>query len=374
MSFFTIGMNRARLKPVDKYLATLLTLLVVGGYIIFNSASLGLLAKSGNQFSNVAFTQTFFGLFLGALACILISRWDYKLFKKYAYPILFLGFVLTALVFIPHVGFAHGGAVRWIQIGSFTFQPSEILKIAVIIFLSAWYSVKKGSAETFNKGTLPLIIILVATGAILLAQPDTDNFFVTVFGALGVYLAAGGRVKHVIAMGLIGVLLLTVLAIQRPYIRARLNIFANPNTNVLGSGYQAKQSLIAVGSGGLTGRGFGKSIQKFTYLPEPIGDSIFAVASEEFGFVGASVIILIFVLFSMRCLRVAAHTEDTFGRLLVVGIVILLISQAFLNIGAMLGVLPLTGITLPFVSHGASSLLVVLAEMGIVLAVSRKTT
>jgi len=373
MPFFTIGMNRAHIKPVDKYLATLLTLLVVGGFIIFNSASLGLLAKNGNQFSSVAFTQTFFGLFLGTLACLIISRWDYSNFKKFAWPILILSFLATLAVFIPHVGFAHGGAIRWIQIGSFTFQPSELLKIAVIIFLSAWYSVKKGSASTFSKGTLPLLIIVAVVGAVLLAQPDTDNFFVTVFGALAVYLAAGGKVKHVVAIGLVGVLLLTALAIQRPYIRARLNIFANPNTNVLGSGYQAKQSLIAVGSGGLIGRGFGKSIQKYTYLPEPIGDSVFAVAAEEFGFVGATFIVLVFVFFSMRALRVAAHTEDSFGRLVVVGIVILLISQAFLNIGAMLGVLPLTGITLPFVSHGASSLLVMLAEMGIVLAVSRKS-
>ncbi len=367
-------MKSARLKPVDKYLATLLAALVIGGFTVFSSATLGLLAKNVSQFSSVTSTQTIFGLLLGTLACIIISRWDYKIFKKFAWPILLIGFAATLAVFIPHLGFAHGGAVRWIHIGSFTFQPSELLKIAVIIFLSAWYSVKKGSAETFKMGTLPLLIIIGAAGAVLLAQPDTDNFFVTVFGAIAVYLTAGGKIKHVLVMGLISILLLTVLAIERPYIRARLNIFANPNTNVLGSGYQAKQSLIAVGSGGLLGRGFGGSIQKFTYLPEPIGDSIFAVAAEEFGFLGATIIILLFVLFSMRCLRVAAHTEDSFGRLLVVGIVILLISQAFLNIGAMLGVLPLTGITLPFVSHGASSLLVVLAEMGIVLAISRKTT
>jgi cell division protein FtsW len=366
--------SQARLKPVDKYLATILTILVVGGFIIFSSASLGLLAKTGNQFSSVAFTQTFFGLFLGTLACIIISRWDYHVFKKFAWPILIAGIISTLLVFVPHLGFAHGGAVRWLQFGSFTFQPAELLKLAVVIFLAAWYSVKKGSAQTFQKGTLPLIILIAVSGAVLLAQPDTDNFFITAFGALGVYLAAGGRFRDILIMGIVGVLILTGLAIKRPYIRDRLDIFVNPNTNVLGSGFQAKQSLIAVGSGELSGRGFGKSIQKFTYLPEPIGDSIYAVASEEFGFMGAAAIVIIFVLFSMRCLRVAAHTNDSFGRLLVVGIVILLITQAFLNIGAMLGVLPLTGITLPFVSHGASSLLVAMAEMGIVLGVSRKTT
>lgn len=357
---------------MDKYLAMLLGILVIGGFIIFNSASLGLLAKNGEQFSSVAFSQTFFGLFLGTVACIVFSRIDYHVFKKLAWPILIAGTAMTLLVFVPDLGFAHGGATRWISIGSFTFQPSELLKIAAIIFLSAWYSAKKGSAQTFRKGTLPLVIIILTVGVILLFQPDTDNFVVTTIAALAIYFAAGGRVKHVLMMALIGAALLALLAFERPYVRERFSTFIHPNTKELSSGFQVKQSLIAVGSGGLTGKGFGKSIQKFTYLPEPIGDSIFAVAAEEFGFIGSTAIVIIFVLFSMRGLKVAAHTEDSFGRLLVVGIVILLISQAFLNIGAMLGVLPLTGITLPFVSHGGSALLVVLAEMGIVLSVSRR--
>lgn len=365
--------SRSRLKPVDKYLVALLGILVIGGYIIFNSASLGLLAKNGSQFSSVTSTQTLFGLLLGTLACILISKIDYRIFKKFAWLILLIGILLTLLVFVPGVGFAHGGAVRWIQISSFTFQPSEILKLAVVIFLSAWYSAKKGSAETFKRGTLPLILIIGVIGVVLLAQPDTDNFFVIAFASFGIYFTGGGRFRDIFILTLISLLLLAGLAYKRPYIKQRIVTFLNPNTEVLGSGYQAKQSLIAVGSGGFMGRGFGRSIQKYTYLPEPIGDSIFAVAAEEFGFIGASIIVLLFMLFSMRCLRVAAHTDDAFGRLLVVGIVILLISQAFLNMGAMLGVLPLTGITLPFVSHGASSLLVVLAEMGIVLSVSRRT-
>ncbi len=364
--------SNAKRRPVDKYLATLLGILVICGFIIFNSASLGLLAKDGNQFSNIAFTQTFFGLFLGTLACIFISRMDYHVFKKYAWPIILLSIVLTLLVFVPGLGFAHGGAVRWISLGSFTFQPSELLKLAAVIFLAAWYSVKKGSAQTFRMGTIPLMLVIGVVGVVLLLQPDTDNFLVTALACIAIYFAAGGRVREILVLGLIGLITISALAFTRPYVRERINTFFNPNEKSLSSGFQARQSLIAIGSGGFAGRGFGRSIQKFTYLPEPIGDSIFAVAAEEFGFVGSSAIVLIFALFSMRGLRVAAHTGDTFGRLLVVGIVILLISQAFINIGAMLGVLPLTGITLPFVSHGASSLLVVMAEMGIILSVSRK--
>lgn len=366
-------MNSAiKQRPVDKVLVILLSILVVWGFIIFNSASLGLLAKDGTQFSNVAFTQTFFGLFLGTLACLVISRIDFRIFKKYAWPILLLSFAITLAVFIPGVGFSHGGAVRWISIGEFTFQPSEVLKLAVIIFLAAWYSVKRGAATTFKKGTLPALLVIVISGLILLAQPDTDNFFVLVCAVIGVYVIAGGRLRNVVIFAIAGVVALSVLAATRPYIKERIMTFINPSSKVLSSGFQAKQSLIAIGSGGLTGRGFGKSIQKFTYLPEPIGDSIFAVAAEEFGFWGSTLLVLLFVFLVTRSLKIAANTNDQFGRLLVVGIAILLISQVFMNIGSMLGVMPLTGITLPFVSHGASSLLVVMAEMGIVLSVSRR--
>lgn len=365
-------MPKVKRKPVDKYLVILLAILVVVGFIIFSSASLGLFAKNSAQFSNVTFTQTLFGLLGGTLCCIALSKTDYKIFRNWAWLILIGSILVTLLVFIPNLGMSHGGALRWIKIGSFTFQPSELLKMGVVIFLAAWFSAKKGSAETFKKGTLPLLLVLAVAGIVFLIQPDTDNFLVTVFASLAIYFTAGGSKKHVFIMAIIGIILMAVLSYQRPYIKERFLIFFNPDQKALSSGYQAKQSLIAVGSGGLMGRGYGQSLQKFTHLPEPIGDSIFAVAAEEFGFVGASSLILLFVLFSMRCLKISANTEDTFGRLLIVGIVILLISQAFLNIGAMLGVLPLTGITLPFVSHGGSSLLVVLAEMGIVLSISRK--
>lgn len=365
-------MTLSRLKKVDRPLVIILSILVIGGFVIFNSASLGLLAKDGDQFSKVAFSQTFFGLFFGTIACVVLSRMDYKIWKKYAWPFLIASFILTLLVFVPGLGFEHGGAVRWISIGNFTFQPSEILKLATVVFLAAWYSAKKSSIDTFKKGTLPLLLVIGAVGAVLLAQPDTDNFGVLVCAALSIYVVAGGRLRNMLLMALVGGILFAALAYNRPYIRERLLNFVDPTARELGSGFQAKQSLIAIGSGGFSGRGFGQSLQKFTYLPEPIGDSIFAVAAEEFGFIGASAIVIMFLLFALRCLTLAAKTTDDFGRLLVVGIAILVISQAFLNMGAMLGILPLTGITLPFVSHGGSSLLVVMAEIGIVLSVSRK--
>ena len=170
---------------------------------------------------------------------------------------------------------------------------------------------------------------------------------------------------------LVGILGIVVIALTRPYVMSRINTFIHPSQNIQGSGYQIEQSLIAIGSGGFYGRGFGQSIQKFNYLPEPIGDSVFAVAGEEFGFLGSAFIIFLFLFFTFRGLKIANNVNDTFGRLVTVGIVIMIISQAFVNIGATVGVLPLSGITLPFISHGGTALFVTLSEVGIVLNISK---
>jgi cell division protein FtsW len=174
-----------------------------------------------------------------------------------------------------------------------------------------------------------------------------------------------------VLLTVVGVIGITALALSRPYVMQRINTFFHPEANSQGSSYQIQQSLIAIGSGGIFGRGFGQSVQKFNFLPEPIGDSIFAVEAEEFGFVGAVLLVLLYVFFAVRGLKIASQTSDSFGRLLVVGIVIMIVAQAFVNIGAMLGVLPLSGITLPFVSHGGTSLFITLVEVGIILSVSK---
>lgn len=358
-------------KVVDKYFLISVVVLIVCGFIIFSSASLGLLAKGGEKYSNVAFSQTFFGLFMGTLCFIATSKISYKFWKKHAFAIFAVSAVLTALVFVPGLGFSHGGAKRWLILFGFSFQPSELLKIAFIIYLATWISGIKEKIETVKYGLVPFMVILAIAGGILLAQPDTDTFAVMIASGLSMYLIGGGRWKHVLSLFLIAILGIALVAHLRPYVKQRLDTFLNPAQNSQTSGYQIQQSLIAIGSGGFAGKGFGQSIQKFNFLPEPIGDSIFAVAAEEFGFIGATIIIILFVFFAFRGLKIAVKTEDIFGRLLVVGIVILITSQAFLNIGAMLGVLPLSGIPLPFVSHGGTALLFTLAQMGIVLNVSK---
>ena len=356
------------------------SVLVIGGFLIFFSASMGLLSTQAVKYSGVTFSQIVFGLFFGILACIITSRVDYKIYKKYAFYIFVFAILVNLLVFIPHIGVSINGASRWIYIGPISFQPSELLKFAFIIYLSAWFAStsnkatadKKGKKSlSFMYGLLPFVLILGVVGAILLKQPDTDTFLIICFSGLAIFLSSGGKWKHILILILTGLLGLAVIASMRPYVMSRITTFLNPSANALGSGYQIQQSLIAIGSGGLFGRGFGQSIQKFNFLPEPIGDSIFAVASEEFGFVGACVIILLFIFFAFRGLKIAVKTSDNFGRLVVVGIVIMIVSQAFVNIGAMVGVLPLSGIPLPFISHGGTALFATLAEVGIVFNISK---
>ncbi|OHA88407.1 MAG: hypothetical protein A2653_02470 [Candidatus Zambryskibacteria bacterium RIFCSPHIGHO2_01_FULL_43_25] len=359
-----------RKTRIDRAFLFWVIVLTVIGFLIFNSASLGLLAGSGGKYSDVAFSQTFFGLFLGTVALIILSRIHFRVWRKYALILFVIGIVVMLLVFTG-LGFEHAGAKRWIILGDFSFQPSELLKVTFIIYLAAWISGIKDKIGTFKFGLLPLLVLFTICGLLVLSQPDTDTFAVIIISGLAMFLTGGGKWKHVLSIFLIAIIGLLIMASFRPYIKQRLMTFLEPAKNGQSSSYQIQQSYIAIGSGGISGRGFGQSIQKFNFLPEPIGDSIFAVAAEEFGFLGSVALIFAFVAFAFQGMRIAARTDDTFGRLLTVGIVVMIISQAFVNIGAMLGVLPLAGVPLPFVSHGGTALLFTLAEAGIVLSVSR---
>lgn len=363
-------MASSKLK-VDKPFLLSTLILVVAGFFIFSSASLGLLARSNASYSSVTFSQTVLGLFLGSLAMLVVSRLDFRVWKKHAFYFLVVAIILNILVLIPQLGFEHGGARRWFVIGDLSFQPSELLKFSFVIYFAAWAAGMKTKMSEFKAGFLPLLVLFSITGGLLLLQPDTDTFFMIIVAGLSMYLAAGGKWKYIFLLVVAGILGAVLLYSTRPYVKARIDTFLNPQENAQTSSYQLQQSLIAIGSGGMFGRGFGQSVQKFNFLPEPIGDSIFAVQAEEFGFVGASALIILFVFFATRGLKIASRVPDTFGRLTVVGIVIMITAQAFVNIGAMLGVLPLSGITLPFVSHGGTSLFITLVEVGLVLSISK---
>lgn len=362
---------KSHIKSVDTILLALVFVLVAGGFLIFSSASLGLLARQGASFSSVAFNQFLFGIVGGGTGLFLMSNVYYRNLRQYAFYIFVFSVLLTLAVFIPHIGADHGGARRWINIGSFSFQPAEILKLGFIIYVATWLSGMQHRVADFVTGTLPFVGIVGGVGIVMLLQPDTDTFMIMAAAALAMFVTAGGRWRDVGLMFLSAVVLLALVAVMRPYIMDRFTIFLHPESDPQGSGYQIQQSLIAVGSGGFSGRGFGQSIQKFEYLPEPIGDSIFAVYAEEFGFVGTALLIILFLSFTFRGYKIAAESPDMFGMLLVVGFMTMIACQSFLNIGAMIGVAPLSGLPLPFISHGGTALLSTLTMVGIMLNVSK---
>lgn len=356
---------------VDKVFLFSVIFLTAIGFAVFLSASMGILAKDSAQFSSITFKQAFFGIILGFIFCFIFSKIDYKILKKYALIIFVFSLLLTTLVFVPKIGLSLNGAKRWLVIFGMSFQPVALLNIGFIIYWSAWLSFVKDKVRQFKYGPLPLLIILCLIGIVLLFQPDTDSFLVMCFTGIIMLIIAGGKFKHILFLGLIGIVCLTTLAFSRPYIMSRIQSYFYPAENSLSSGYQLQQSLIAVGSGQVFGRGFGQSIQKFKFLPESISDSIFAVLGEELGFVGCVFIIGSFLFLVFRGFKISIRAPDSFGGLLVAGIVILIMFQSFINIASAVGIIPISGIPLAFFSQGGTAMFLVLAQIGIVLNVSR---
>lgn len=357
-------------RRVDRLFLTSFLLLLGAGIFIFSSASLGLLLRSSEKFENVLMSQFVFGLGGGTLLLFLTMRIPITFWKKNAFWVFLVGILATALVFIPGLGMEHGGAKRWLDLGVTTLQPSEFLKFGMVVYLSAWFAQFRHRVTSWAFGLYPLLAILGLAGGILLAQPDTGTFLIAAIAGVAIFFVAGATKKHIMILVAGGVLFLGAVAIWKPYVMDRITTLFKLD-DLQGSGYQIAQSLIAVGTGGVWGKGFGQSIQKFNFLPEPIGDSIFAVAGEELGMVGCVILIVLYLLFLITALRVAAKTPDRFSGLFVVGLVILMVVQSFVNIASMLAIGPLTGVPLVFVSHGGTALAFAMAEVGIILNVSR---
>src|SRR3989338_4012282 len=345
-------------KKIDKFFLIVVLLLLTVGVAMFISASLGVLAKNEKTFYSILFSQLILGLGLGFIGMYFCLKIDYRFWRKYSL-LIFLGSIfLTATVFIPSLGWSHGGAERWIQLGPISFQPVEFLKFGFIIYFAAWLSWVKNKAQDFKFKILPLSIMLAVIALILLKQPDTKSFIlITVTGILMLFIS-GVSMRYVLGIALLAVLSLGTFVFFNPYLQQRVKTFINPSLDPRGSSYQIQQSLITLGSGGVFGRGFGQGIQKFGYLPEPQGDSIFAVLGEELGFVGAISTIMLYLLFALRGFRIANNSPDLFSRLLVFGIVILITMQSFMHIASVTGVFPLTGVPLVFMSHGGTSLII----------------
>jgi cell division protein FtsW len=356
---------------VDKIFFGIVVALVVIGVIMFTSASLGILAKNQTKFYGVLFSQFSFGLVGGLVALYAGLRIPYKFWREYSLILFILSIGLTMLVFVPHIGFTHGGARRWIDVGHISIQPVELLKIGFIMYFAAWLCWVKGRIKDVRYSVLPLLGLLGIIGLVLLKQPDTKSLILIIITALVMLFVSGVSWKYIFGILGISVLALAILVSFTPYLQQRVKTFINPSRDSSGSSYQLQQGLIAIGSGGVFGRGLGQSIQKFNYLPEPQGDSIFAVIGEELGFLGCTVLICLFVAFALRGYRIAYYAPDPFAKLLTIGIITIITAQSFMNIASIIGVFPLTGVPLEFISQGGSALFLALGSMGIVLNISR---
>lgn len=359
-------------KP-DYILLGTVGFLVAAGILILSSISAPFsLEKFGNTYYFLNH-QIVYGLIPGLIFGFLAFKIKLSSIKKWAPFLLLANLLLMVMVFVPNIGLKIEGAARWISLGPISFQPSEFLKIAFILYLAAWLTGRTTVQKSFNQTLLAFFIILGLIALTLIFQPDISTLGVIFLVAILMYFTNNTPFWHSILMIFLGIVSLFALAKIAPYRAERLAVFFNPNIDPMGIGYQLKQSLIAVGSGGATGVGLGMGIQKLGSLPQPISDSIFAVFSEETGFVGASFLILLFLLFLWRGLKIAKEAQDRFCQLTALGITCWIIIQAFVNIGAMIGIVPLTGIPLPLISYGGTSLVATLTAIGILLNISKNT-
>ncbi|QQR76563.1 putative lipid II flippase FtsW [Candidatus Nomurabacteria bacterium] len=364
-------MSKTSKNSIDKVFLGIVVALVIFGLISFVSASLGILAKNEEKFYGVLFNQLVLGLLGGSIALLICMKYKYDFWRNNSF-IIFLGsIVLTLLVFVPGLGLSHGGARRWISIFGFSLQPVEFLKIGFVIYFAAYLSWIKSKVSDYKFSILPLILMIGVIASVLLAQPDTKSLMLIIAVGASMLFVSGIPIKYIVFLISIAAAGLIALAMFTPYLTERIETFLDPSSDPSNSSYQLQQSLIAIGSGGVFGRGLGQSIQKFSYLPEPQGDSIFAVIGEEFGFVGSVLLLVLYVAFVMRGLHLAYRAPDSFSRLFIVGIVILFGAQSLLNIASIVGLFPLTGVPLVFISHGGTSLLISLAAIGIILNMSK---
>ncbi len=363
--------RKPRPKSVDKVFLSLVLILVFIGLIAISSAGI---AVSQNKFGDPYYYfkhQLFYGILPGLVAMFITSKINYKLWRKLSVFIFGLAIVLLVTVLLSSHGLELKGAKRWINLGPISFQPIEMVKLAVIIYLASWLTGKRKVIKDFSESLVPFSVLLGVVGLLIIFQPDVGSFGAVAFIALAMFFLAGASLKHIFGLIAMGIAGLGILIKLEPYRMNRLLAFLHPETDVQGIGWQVKQAAIAVGQGGIFGVGLGHSHQKFSYLPEVVGDSIFAIIAEEIGMIGAGIIVVLFILLAFRGFRLAQKAPDQFSSFVVVGISLWIIFQAMINIMAIIGLMPLTGIPLPFISYGSTSLISLLAGVGIVLNISR---
>jgi cell division protein FtsW len=346
-----------------------LTLLAIGLIMVYSASAVWAEYKFDDSFFFAKRQMLFAGV--GIFAMFFIMNIDYWTWRTWAKVLIIICFVLLLLVLIPGIGNVRNGSRSWIGIGAFSVQPSEFMKLAMIAFLAKFLSERQKYITSFKKGLAPSLgLVFLAFGMIML-QPDLGTGTVMVGTCIVMIFISGARISHFVVLGLIGVAAFAALVASAPYRIKRITSFLDPWQDPLGSGFQIIQSLFAIGPGGLFGLGLGESRQKFFYLPEPQTDFIFAILAEELGFIGGSFILLLFSLLLWRGIRIALGAPDLYGSFLAVGIIAMVAIQVMINIGVVTGLMPVTGITLPFLSYGGSSLTLMLMAIGVLLNISR---
>ncbi|MBI2035536.1 MAG: cell division protein FtsW [Candidatus Liptonbacteria bacterium] len=356
----------------DYFILSAVLMLVIFGLFALASASSDLGKIKFDDSYYFLKKQLTFGVSLGILLFFLGYKIYYKNYKRWALPLLLLNVSALLLTLFSPWGITRGGSSRWLGIGGVEFQPSEILKIIFIIYLAAWLSSSKVYRKRdFLKGFVPFLILSGFICALLLAEPATSTVLIIFASALVMYFMSGARFHYIGLAVLLSVAALGVMIYVTSYRFERLASFLNRGDDALGADFHINQALISLGSGGLTGVGFGNSTNKYLYLPESMGDSIFVIVGEEFGFIGAAVLITVFFIVVLKGFFLSRNVRDDFGRLLLIGFVSVIGIQTFINVAALSGLIPLTGVTLPFISYGSSSLVSFMLMAGIMVNISR---
>lgn len=369
-------------KPIDKSLLSVIIILAVFGLVILFSASLVSGYAKGDTYFYVK--KQAIALVIGLVLFFILTRVNYHIFKKFSFFFLLLSILLLVLVFVPGIRSEYATSYSWIIVFGQSFQVAEAVKLFLIFYLAAWVETRQDDLKIFSTGLLPFLVVISFIGILLLLEPDLGTFMLIVIIALSIYFVAGGNMKQLMVMFLLAVIGLVMLfsranqidtsnssndSLIKDYQLTRIKCLQDPDFDK-DNCYQVSQSLIAIGSGGLWGRGLGNSLQKFNYLPEVWADSIFPVIAEEIGFVGSVVILLIYLFIFIKGALIAKRAPDIYGRSLAIGISVWIFFQAFLNIGGMINLIPMTGVPLPFVSAGGTSLVFLLMACGILLNIS----
>lgn len=363
--------GKAQRQTVDYTLLILLGIVIVFGMVMLSSASTVIsFQRFGDP--NYLLKRQLISFAIGLVAFFLVVRIDYHIWRRFAVIMLVISILLLVFVLLPGVGTELLGAQRWINIGGiFFFQPTELVKLTFLIYLATWLEKRGHGIADITTGLIPFLTLLFIITGLVIAQPDLGTMIVIGAISLVVYFAAGAPYKHLGGILGLGAIFTFILIKVAPYRAARFSIFLNPELDPQGIGYHINQALLAIGSGGLFGVGLGHSRQKFNYLPESAGDSIFAVIAEELGFFFVLALIALFIMILMRGIKIARTAQDDYGRLLATGITAWIVIQAFVNMAALVGLLPLTGIPLPFISYGGTSLIFSMVAAGILLNISR---